>query len=362
MIKFRNHYLIEADTKAALDMEKVILSAAGGPKFVSKLIDNSEEVGKKIVNKLNMSGDGGKMPDNTYPASEEWAEYFKPGKPRGSTLTPKTDIIIGKRRISVKTGDAILMGGEKKEATATFYTAMKKMGNTTKAVNSLKGHIDDLLPSTDMTKFGIKGSKTDLERMGKFAEVEILKRADEAHRAFKNDLRDVFVNTPEFAREFTFEAMTGKVKFGDNDGTADHFLVTDFEGNKPTMHKVVNSSDPYVEKLLKVVKPDVTFKSTQKVKSIAGKKTKTGYYNFWSAVKVGVNMVVEEEIKNADLLTEGIFDIFKRVFSKGLKWIKNFFKKIYRRLTKSYKEILDFMALEPVITFSGKNKKIRWPK
>ena len=111
--------LVEGDTKAAFDMEKVIVSAAGGPKFVSELIPDSEEVGKKIASKLGISNDGGRMPANSYPASKEWAEYFKPGKPSGSTLTPKTDIIIGKKRVSVKTGNAVLMSGEKKEATAT---------------------------------------------------------------------------------------------------------------------------------------------------------------------------------------------------------------------------------------------------
>ena len=361
MKDFKTFCLSEGDTKAAFDMEKVIVSSAGGPKFVSKLIPDSEEVGKKIASKLGISNDGGRMPADKYPASKEWAEYFKPGKPQGSTLTPKTDIIIGKRRVSVKTGPAILMSGERKEATATFYTAMNRMGNISDAVTKLKGHIDNLLPSTDMTKLGIKGNKTDLIKMGKFASVEILRKADEAHHAFKNDLRDVFVNTPAFAREFTFEAMTGKVKFGNNEGTADHFLVTDFSGDNVTMHKVTSSSDAYVGKLVKYVNPDVTFKSTQKEKVTAGVKTKTGYYTFWSAVKVGVEMIVEEEIKNADLLTEGILDIMKRVFKKGFNFIKNFFKRVYRKISKSYQDLLQFMGYTPIVSFNGGGTAITWP-
>ena len=54
-----------------------------------------------------------------------------------------------------------------------------------------------------------------LSKAGKFAEIEILKKADDAHKAFKKDMRDVFTNSKEFGREFTFEAMTGKIKFGD---------------------------------------------------------------------------------------------------------------------------------------------------
>jgi len=355
------NFLTETVTTKAYDMEKVIVSAAGGTPFTSKLIPNSDEVGKRIVDKLGMSGDGGRMTESTYPASREWAEYFKPKKPQGSTLTPKTDIIIGKRKISLKTGDAILMSGGTNEATATFYTAMKKAGNVSDAVGNLKKHIDNLLPSTDMSKLNIKGNKTQLQQMGKFAEVEILKRADEAHHAFKNDLREVFVNTPTFAREFTFEAMTGQVKFGGNDGTADHFLVTDYEGENVTLHKVTSSSDAYVTKLLKFVKPDVTFKSTQKEKSVAGKKTKTGYYTFWSAVKVGVEMIVEQEIRNSNLLTESVFSVFKRIYKKGLSWIKGFFKKIYKRISKSYKNLLEFMGFEPIINVNGLDAPIPWP-
>ena len=350
--------LHEADTKAALEMERVIVSAAGGPKFTSKLIRNSDKVGERIAKKLKLKGLGGSMPKNTYPASKEWNKYFAPGKARGSTLTPKTDIIIGKKKVSVKTGDAVLMSGEAKEAKATFYTAMDNTGTVSDAVKKLRNHIDNLLPSTDMTKYGIKGSKTDLQKAGKFAEVEILKKADEAHHAFKKDMRAVFANSPDFSREFTFEAMTGKVKFGGNDGTADHFLVTDYEGLKPTIHKVTSSSDAYVGKIMKYVNPDVTFKSTSKKVTKGGVATKTGYYTFWSAVKVGVKMVIEEEIRNGDLLTEGILDIVKRGFAKAVSWVKNFFQKIYNLISKSYKTLLEFMVLEPEVTF---NNKISWP-
>ena len=47
---YLNH-LNEADTKAAFDMEKVIVSAAGGPKFTSKLIKNSDKVGERNAQK-----------------------------------------------------------------------------------------------------------------------------------------------------------------------------------------------------------------------------------------------------------------------------------------------------------------------
>ena len=89
--------------------------------------------------------------------------------------------------------------------------------------------------------------------------------------------------------------MTGMEKFGNNDGTADHFLITDFEGNAK-IQKVTSSSDSYVKKISKQVNPDVKFKSTQstesQLKSPTNPKGKTGYYTFWSAVGIGVKMIV----------------------------------------------------------------------
>ena len=230
MLKFKQYIdIVEADTQKAYDMEHVIVSAAGGPEFTSTKISNSDEVGKKIVTGLKLSGIG-KFPKNSYPASARWNRYFTP-KAKGATLTPKTDFLIGDKRISLKTGDgAQLMSGESKEASATFFSAVEESGmKNDKMVMELGKHIENLLPATDMRKLGIKGSKRDLQKAGKFIEVEILKKADEAHHAFKKDLRKVFESNPAFAEAFTFEAMTGKIKYDDSDGTAEYFLVTDWE-------------------------------------------------------------------------------------------------------------------------------------
>ena len=94
------------------------------------------------------------------------------------------------------------------------------------------------------------------------------------------------------------------------------------------------------------------------LKLTASKKTKTGYYTFWSAVKVGVNMIVEEETKNGLLLNEGVFDFIKRVYTRAMNWIKNFFNKIYEVLKKSYKALIEFMDFEPQVRF---NNNIDWP-
>jgi len=356
--------LFETNTSAALEMEKVIVDAANGKGVESSLIDNAPEVGKNIVKTARLKGKG-KFPANAYPATPNWNKHFPGGKAKGSTLTPKTDIVVGNDRISVKTGDAQLMSGGRPEALATFYTAAGKVPRDS-YVDALGKKLNGLMPLTDLTKLGIKGNKTELEDAGKFVEIEVLKRADEAHKALKEDLRELFKSNPAFAQEFTFEAMTGFEKFGNSEGTADSFLVTDYKGNAQ-MHRIKGSSDSYVAKISKQVKPDAKFKTSQKtksgLKSPSNPKGKTGYYSFWSTIGLGVKMVIEEEKQNAsssEYLTEGIFDVLKwvkNVIKKAWNWLKGYFNSIKAKLKESWNDVIAFLGYEVEVTH---NNNIRW--
>ena len=68
-------------------------------------------------------------------------------------------------------------------------------------------------------------------------------------------------------------------------------------------------------------------------------------------------MIVEEEIKNGDLLTEGFLDILKRAWSKALNWIKSFWKKVKRQVGESWEALIKFMAMEPDVDF---NNEVKW--
>ena len=62
-------------------------------------------------------------------------------------------------------------------------------------------------------------------------------------------------------------------------------------------------------------------------------------------------------MKNGDLLTEGIFDIFKRAMQKAVNWVKSFWKKVKKQISKSWEALIKFMAIEPEINF---NNNIKW--
>ena len=268
---------------------------------------------------------------------------------------------MGRKRISLKTGPARLMSGTGSEATATFYTAAEQSGVTGDVwFENLSKHMNNLLPATNMAQFDIKGSKTDLIKAGKFASVEILRKADEAHHAFKNDLRRAFSTNKAFAEAFTFEAMTGDVKFGHtSDGTAEYFLITNYDGNAQ-LHNAFTDKG-YISKIAKQVKPDVGFKSIQSVrtqlKSPTNPKGKTGYYTFFSAVGLTMTKITEDAVKEGLLLNESIGDFFIRVLNRVRNWWQNFWIKVRRAIGGRLEDLLAFMTLEPKVRFRN---NINW--
>ena len=68
-----------------------------------------------------------------------------------SNKTPKTDILIGNMRFSLKIGVAQLMSGGKAESTATFYAALKNsddtLANTTQFKN-VSGVLDNFVEAS----------------------------------------------------------------------------------------------------------------------------------------------------------------------------------------------------------------------
>ena len=224
MKSFKQYILQEEETKAAMEMEMLIVSAAGGPKYVPKDKKISKNAGNVIVKDLKLRGKGA-MPKNAYEVTSEWASYFPGGRVPGATKTPKTDFFIGDRRISLKTGDgAQLMSGGKSEATATFYAATKAGKVPIQAeIKKLEGYFKKMIASTTPD---IKGNAKQLVKNQKS---EIINKTNAVHMKFKKDLRTVFAKNPAFAYAFTFEAMTGVQKFGRRSpGAAQYFLVTDW--------------------------------------------------------------------------------------------------------------------------------------
>ncbi len=352
MKSFREH-LTEGNTSAAFEMERVIVAAAGGPSFTAKDKKITPDAGDKIVKTLNLKGKGA-MPKNSYDVTPEWSKHFAKGV-KGGTKTPKTDFLIGDKRISLKTGDgAQLMSGGKEEATATFYAAINSGKIPIKGeIKKLESHFKGMLPATTPE---MKGSAGDLVKNQKS---DIVNKANEVHMQFKKDLRDVFKNNKDFAYAFTFEAMTGVQKFGRKGvGAAQYFLITDWDGDPCKIHDAFKEK-AYVKKIAGQVVPEARFKSSSKKKMVSGVGTKTGFYNIYSAVGLGLTKMTEElDSLEGELLTEALLDKIKGVWTKFTTYLKKIFDQAVAWIGDSWDKLFQFLNLEPEVAFNNNN--IKW--
>ena len=180
----------------------------------------------------------------------------------------------------------------------------------------------------------------------------------------KQKFRTFFDGNTAFYKEFVFEAMTGKVKFDDNEGTATHFLVVDYDGDGH-LENVITSADAYVTKILSRVKPEVRLKSSAQKKRVTGKETKTGYYNFRSVVQLSYtaqSKAVKEVYDMVDsgelqYLSEGFFDAIKKAWNKAKTFIKNLWEKVKKWISSSVNRMMDFLEIKPQITMTN---EITW--
>ena len=355
MKSFKKHTLQEAQTQAAFEMEKVIVAAAGGPSYTPRDKKISVDAGTKIVKDLRLTGKG-KMPKNAYDVTSDWASHFSGGKVPGATKTPKTDFIIGNKRISLKTGaGAQLMSGGKSEATATFYAACRTGAVPIDgAIKTLEGYFNQMMSAT------LPDVKGNARELVKSKESELINKTNEIHQNFKKDLRDTFAKNPRFAYAFTYEAMTGVQKFGKRSpGAAQYFLVTPWSGDPADIHDAFRDKG-YVKKIASQVKPEARFKSgSQRLRDPrTGATKKTGFYSIYSAVGLGIkNMTEELDALTGEILSEALFDKIREIWNRFKKFMARVWERAKRWIGNSWRRLIEFLALEPVVYH---NNRPRW--
>jgi hypothetical protein len=365
MLSFKEHSALKLDesfTKAAKDMENLLVDTANGvskrysaiqPFLKKGGFKTSKDLGKKIFRNAGIRGTSGSMVGSQSVNKPKW---------RGDNKTPKTDIIVDRMKISLKTGDSQLMSGGSAEALSTYEAALDNTKFIKKQIKKLANEcekgIKDLLPNyLGKQKGGIGTQK----RSGVFKKDRILKAADDFNHILKKKFIDLFQLKDDFKKEFVFEAMTGNVKFNGNNGTATHFLVCDFDGNAK-FHKVTSSKSSYVKKILPQVNPNIRFKSV----SQKSKGEKTGHYSFRGVVSLLYKAALKEQqdleylVSNGELeyLSEGFFDKIKSMINKVTNYITSIFNKVESFITQSAEYFADFLGLA-VDNITFKNS-VKW--
>jgi len=256
-----------------------------------------------------------------------------------SNTTPKTDIMIGKMRFSLKIGAAQLMSGGKEESMATFYAALKNVNNQlindpqVQKVNSiLESFVKNSLAPGRLRGI-IKSGKNELVNAG-----------ERAHKECMVELGKLFQSNQSFKIAFAREAMSGFEKYGEKSpAAAEYMLVATHDGNKVSIHSVYD--DSYCEKIADRMKLQARFKtSSRKIKG-----EKTGEYNFWSVVSLIVNAMDE----NVTDLGNGEYLVEFKLLGKAKSIFQRYWTKIYSFITKNILRLLKFLGFGVDISLKG---------
>jgi|TARA_R110000796_G_scaffold252494_1_gene387117 hypothetical protein len=244
-------------------------------------------------------------------------------------ITPKTDILIGDKRLSLKIGVAQLMSGGKSESMATFYAALQSTPELKESQQFQK--VNEVFESFVTSTL----APSQLRPLIKSGENPIVNSAEIAHKDCMRELGALFEQNREFKIAFAREAMSGFQKFGSSSPAAAEFmLVASHDGTSVSIHSV--NDDAYCEKIADSMKLQARFKtSSRKLKGV-----KTGEYNFWSVVSLIVDAM------GSDSLQESVFSVakgkLKRIGLKILKGVKSF-------MMRGVTNLMKFLGAEPQI-------------
>ena len=302
--------------------------------------DTAKEAGRKIAEAVLK-----KFPELKNANAEQYgrakAKLTGFWKSYGATdITPKTDVLIGDKRFSVKIGIAQLMSGGKAESTATFQAAVKNSN-------------PDLIksPQYDKTTAVLESfvkstlAPSQLRPLIKAGTNEVVNKAEKAHKDAMEELGALFDESKSFKVEFAKEAMSGYEKFGKTSNAAAEFmLVSTADGSRTKIHSV--DDEDYCLKIANAMKLQARFKTSSR--KIKGKKT--GEYNFWSVISLIVDSMQEDTYPEGTSLQEQqdlhefkVFRKLKGFLSRTWGKITNFFKRTASKL-------VSFLGVQPEIS------------
>ena len=304
------------------------------------------ETGKKIAAqllKLYPALEGKKA--EQYGRAESKLTSFWSG--HGATdTTPKTDIIIGNMRLSLKMEIAQLMSGGRNESIATYYAALKNSDKNikkdpqfTKVTSILESFITSTLAPSKLRPIIKAGTNP------------VVNAAEAAHKNCMKELGILFQNNRQFKIEFAREAMSGYEKYGSSaKAAAEWMLIAKKDGSAVSVHNV--SDDSYCEKIADRMKLQARFKTSGRTlasfKSATNKKGKTGEYNFWSVVSLIVDAMDEEILHHGNVLTE--IALFDKIKKKVSGFVTRMLSKVKSFISKGIIFLMKFLGLVPDIS------------
>lgn len=316
-------YIKESDgveTKASEELVVKIIKTD-----VSKIKNSTHKKIKTMISPvLGTIPDAIKYSQKKDPLSKKWSDWT--GKEQDE---PKTDIKAGDFKISLKNGTGQLMSakayGDKNETIATINASLDITGKKLKLAKEIVAAIKengDQLRVKGGAKDALSAKNKKVLKIGKF------------HKEITGKMRAFFDSNTDIFDAFVYEAMTGAVKFGGNDGTANTLVVigkNNIENTKA--HKIKSHKDPLISKIRQKANVSFTFKS--------GGSLPTGERDIYSALRV---VTAENILTKSDekfLIAEGIMD----TISSLSDFLKKVFVEIFKAIKKGFKYLLDFLDI-----------------
>jgi hypothetical protein len=291
---------------------------------------------------------------DTVTLTTKWSEYFTDIglKVHSSTKTPKTDMILGGMRISLKKkGGSQLMSGGKGETLATLGFAWEKVASkdiekelkegwdsiTDDVKNNFYDNAENLpagMTTTDLMKG--KGGKKHEKLHTK------IKASMENNKEMTAKITKIFNKNTDIKYEVVKEAMTGNSKFVTDDAKSTHMMI--FDPNRKT-GEIKEIDTTLVNKYTSTTNFNISFKS-----SGTGGKTWIGLKGIFKEEVVDtteLDNIIEWAINdtNQEILQEGVgswmrsgVQKLKSVAAKTkdfvIKWIQRIMKKIWGKIKK----------------------------
>lgn len=188
---------------------------------------------------------------------------------RGRNKTPKTDIILGSHRISMKkAGGSQLISSKRDELISTVESAMRLSKNNTSSVKSMlkdiKQYFHDNMPTgmggfRELKKFHKEGGKLNHIQ-------EMLIKQSLKNKELTTMFNEVLSNkdNEEFKRWFVFECATGYSKFKFDEPIANYMMEFDLSNGTMKLDRLIDESNHrYTDKIVDIansMKVDVSFK------------------------------------------------------------------------------------------------------
>lgn len=316
---------------------------------VYAVVQNNPSVlntGKKIATQLLKSYpalDGKKA--EQYGRAESTLTSFWSG--HGATdTTPKTDIIIGDMRLSLKMEMAQLMSGGRSESMATYYAALKNSDKKIKKDPQFS-KVTEILESFVTSTL----APSKLRPIIKSGTDPVVNAAETAHKDCMKELGILFENNRDFKIEFAREAMSGYEKYGSSaKAAAEWMLIAKKDGSAVSIHNV--SDDAYCEKIADRMKLQARFKTSGRTlasfKSSTNKKGKTGEYNFWSVVSLIVDAMNEALLQQGEMISE--WALFDKIKKKVTGLVSKTWGAVKRFILRGVSKLMKFLGLVPEIS------------